>query len=762
MILNNIFRNINSKENQQIGFVLHFLMLVSAFLCSTAAVFDGYLPFGIAFISGVPKKYIPAAAFGSAIGYLLFITKGGFAYIAALFAVAAVKFILGNTRLAKAPLFSGLLAFSVLLVVGIIMGVSYEQSLAFNIGQALLAFGAAYFICIAFKIVPSLSYGLDIAQSVAVLVFSGIILLSLYRFSFLGINLGRTGAVLFILCAARFGRSAYGAVAGSVIGFMLSLFDTQLYSISACFSFCGLISGLFSRLGNLGMVGAYLTATLTSALIYNEQVGIWSLFFEALIGGGIFLMLPKTFGNFLRGLLSPKPKLTPPDTIKGSLVMRLEFAASALRDIFTTVEQVAGHLKKINAPDFEKTLNEIEEDVCVGCSLRKHCWETAKEITAEDTLRIWGRVRSNIPKEDMPLKMNCLRNERFEESVSRRCNEFDSRKKADNRVSEIRGVISDQFSAISNMLYDICQEFRFEIQSDPKAAEDIILTLKHLGFHTVSCVTAVDKQGRLSADIHIKGTSDHKINKMEIVKALSLACEKEFDTPSVSLGDDEALISISERPDFCVEVGFSQIPEEKGKLCGDSFKYFCDGKGRFIMILSDGMGTGGRAAVDSAMVSGLMAKMLSSGFGYDCSLKIINSSMLFKSTDESLATVDIAAIDLFSGSCVLKKAGAAPTVIRRGNKIGKAESSALPPGILRDVVFDSATVQLGENDIVVMMSDGAVTDGCEWIKTLVSEFKMGTAQQLADKIAFAAKRRRNDGHSDDITVLTAIIKKQPK
>ena len=48
------------------------------------------------------------------------------------------------------------------------------------------------------------------------------------------------------------------------------------------------------------------------------------------------------------------------------------------------------------------------------------------------------------------------------------------------------------------------------------------------------------------------------------------------------------------------------------------YKYFYDGKGHFIMILSDGMGTGGRAAVDGAMASGLMARLLKAGFGYDC------------------------------------------------------------------------------------------------------------------------------------------------
>ena len=71
------------------------------------------------------------------------------------------------------------------------------------------------------------------------------------------------------------------------------------------------------------------------------------------------------------------------------------------------------------------------------------------------------------------------------------------------------------------------------------------------------------------------------------------------------------------------------------------------------VILSDGMGTGGRAAVDGAMASGLMSRLIKAGFGYDCSLRILNSSMLFKSTDESLATVDIASIDLFTGQVEL-------------------------------------------------------------------------------------------------------------
>ena len=159
------------------------------------------------------------------------------------------------------------------------------------------------------------------------------------------------------------------------------------------------------------------------------------------------------------------------------------------------------------------------------------------------------------------------------------------------------------------------------------------------------------------------------------------------------------------------------------------------------------------------MASGLMCRLIKAGFGYDCSLRILNSSMLFKSTDESLATVDIASIDLFTGRVELYKAGAAPTLVRRSGRTGKAESTSLPAGILREVSFDKAVVRCKENDIVVLMSDGAVSEGTEWIKDEIEGFEGGTAEQLSERICEGAKRRRTDGHEDDITVMTAVIKR---
>ena len=132
---------------------------------------------------------------------------------------------------------------------------------------------------------------------------------------------------------------------------------------------------------------------------------------------------------------------------------------------------------------------------------------------------------------------------------------------------------------------------------------------------------------------------------------------------------------------------------------------------------------------------------------------------LFKSTDESTATLDVVAIDLFTGKTELLKAGAAPTLIRRNGKSSKAQSNSLPAGILRDIGFDKAVITIRRGDIIVMMSDGAVSEGTDWISAEIEAWREGSAQNLANRISECAKRRRTDKHQDDITVMAAIIER---
>ena len=161
----------------------------------------------------------------------------------------------------------------------------------------------------------------------------------------------------------------------------------------------------------------------------------------------------------------------------------------------------------------------------------------------------------------------------------------------------------------------------------------------------------------------------------------------------------------------------------------------------------------------NAIIQNDVERLLKAGFGFDCTLRLVNSAMLFKSTEETLSTLDISCVDLHSGQTQLLKAGAAPTLVRRSGRTGRAECRSLPAGILHDVGFDKATVTLKDGDILIMMSDGACSDGSDWICAELEAWRDGGAKQLSEHLATAARRRRHDGHDDDITVFAAIIEK---
>jgi stage II sporulation protein E len=355
------------------------------------------------------------------------------------------------------------------------------------------------------------------------------------------------------------------------------------------------------------------------------------------------------------------------------------------------------------------------------------------------------------------FKGRCLRTERIANATYKYYSEYISAINAEKRVEEVRSVVSDQFSGISQMLLSLANDFDTDERFDAAAASRISAALKNINIIVKECGVRLDKNDRMTVEIRLKTKSDTVLNRAMIMHALCAACDRDFDPPCITVAQGDTWLVASEHALFSADVGVKQICSENSAICGDAYEYFFDGKGKLIMILSDGMGTGGRAAVDGAMATGLMSRLLKAGFDYNASLKILNSSMLFKSTDESTATLDVVAIDLFTGKTELLKAGAAPTLIRRSGKTSKAQSNSLPAGILRDIGFDKAVITLRRGDIVVMVSDGAVSEDSGWICEELEKWGNGTAQNLSEHIAHLAANRRSDGHTDDITVIAAII-----
>ena len=243
-----------------------------------------------------------------------------------------------------------------------------------------------------------------------------------------------------------------------------------------------------------------------------------------------------------------------------------------------------------------------------------------------------------------------------------------------------------------------------------------------------------------------------QIKRSDLVKAVSNACGRKMDSPCISYAPERCRIQFNEKPVFDLQIGTCQHSSGNGTLCGDSFNYFTDGMGRMISVISDGMGTGGRAAVDGNMAVGILTKLVKAGLSLDCSLNIVNSALIVKSDEESLATLDVSVFDMYTGNIEFLKAGAPMTFIKRGDNVIKVETPSLPAGILRSVSFAKKQFSANVQDCFVMVSDGVVSGGDGWLEAKLKVMEDFDVKELAEKLVNDALSRCTK-RDDDMTVI---------
>lgn len=752
-------------SNEQImALAYHLSVAVLSFVFSNAKVLGNLSPFGLALLAGCPNIFTASAATGAFLGYFFSAMKGGaFRYIAALFAILSVKVLLSSQkRIINNPLFLSLLAATASLTTCFFTGSNALSVFTYGFAETLLAAGGAFFIFNTAKILNDEHIIISPEELASVIIVINIFLIGLNNITPKEFSLSHILGVFLILTAARFGGTLAGSLSGITVAFSFLLTGNSS-AVTVSFALCGMLAGVFASFGKYAQIIVVVLSTFTAALASDIDLKTVTLLIETTLGSALFLAIPRNLRIYLGKIFSVGPKISAPVGIKKSIAMRLDLAATALGDVSDTVEQVSRELSRINSPDFSSVLTKIENDTCKGCNCRSICWEKNRSSTVSAIFDMTKAVKNgeNLPADfcDENFKSGCHRINKMGNSVLRHFSEYAAKISAENRLDEVRSVVTDQFDGISKMFLDLKEDFERDGKFDNSMALTASSALKNLNIRASECSCRIDKYGRMTLEFKIRKNPEQRFNKMQIMKLLSLVCERNFNPPVFSEAGNDIYISVGERASYKIDLGVHQLNANSANLCGDAYNAFFDGRGHFIIILSDGMGTGGRAAVDGAMASGIMMRLIKAGFGYDCSLRILNSSMLFKSTDESLATLDIVSIDLYTGVAELYKAGAAPTFLRRSGKAGKAESNSLPAGILKDIGFDYADIKMKYGDIVLMMSDGATDSGTDWIKRELEKAEDITATNLAERICELARNRREDKHADDITVIAAIIEK---
>lgn len=741
----------------------------AALLCSRGLVFGHYAPFGVAAVAAFPYAGLWSAVLGSAAGYLLPSSVNvPVHYLAAVLAAAAIRWTLNDMmKLKMHAIFAPMVAFLPMLATAmaiIFVNGSGSEAVAMYIAEAFLAGGVAYFFTRTSEVIIAGRSADEMnAQEITCAALSvGVLLLPLSNLAIGPVSLGRVLAVIAVLFAAYYGGVSGGSVTGIAAGIVFSLSTSGLNYLSGAYALGGLMAGVFSPVGRLASVVAFIISNAVASLQVGNQEKVIGGLYEVMVATVLYMLIPQKAGAPMIGLFSYPDDTSRMDGLRRSVIMKLDYAAKALGSVSDSVEEVSKKLYSTCAPDINGVYKRTIDDVCSNCGLKVYCWERNYNDSMNSFNDLTEKLRSKgeVDRNDFNAQFasHCSRLAAIADSVNSHYREFSIKDAAESRAQQVRSMVADQFATTSNLLEDMAAELELYEQFDFNAAQKVGEVLRGAGILPIDISCRVDRFDRMSIEIIAAQAESVRMNKAELTDEISRVCGRVFQHPCVSVVKGKCRLQMAERPFFRVQTGCAQHTCANKQVCGDSWDCFPDGNGRQILLISDGMGTGGRAAVDGAMATGILSRLIKAGIGFDAALKIVNSALMVKSGDESLATIDLAALDLFNGNLEFMKAGAPISILRKSGRAVVIDAPSLPIGILNDINFTKSSDSLGDGDLLVLLSDGALAAGDDWICDTVEKWKGQVPQELAEEIVTQAIARRADGHDDDITVLVMKVK----
>ena len=732
-------------------------------LCGSINELETFSPFGVSFVTAVPGKYTVSAGLGAAAGYIL--TQDSLSalrYIAAIICtVILIRLTNELEKIKKFRLMPSCTAFTALFLTSMAVLFASEvsvRSFLIFLCEAVLGFGLSFAFSAAFDAVSAYRRrdGFTARDIMLVGVFLSVLLLSLSDITLFSVSPARTAGVLALMTACYIYNEAGGAGFGAALGLAMSL-NGAVGASGVAYAVTGLVCGMFSYFNRLAVAIAGLVAFSTAFLLENGSGEKIYLLIEVTAACVAFLCIPeKAFRRLKRHCRESREPINV-NSRRTALLERLKTVSAAVGEVSGAVGAASEILKKSEPETELDVYSRVRAGVCGGCRLNSFCWNKnfadCKRAfdSMSETLKNNGVVNPNT----LPpfLKGCCVRADGIADSFNKIYIGYVSSKAANEKIEKMRGVSSRQFDGMCDMLSEISEEFTGEIafaDGISEKVEDLLISSFGINPETLVCETT--ENGKLKIEFMCRKTNG-KINEYELRKALEGACSVRMDRPSVTDFGDGVRVCFCERTPFRVEIAASRSAAGKDKYCGDSYESFYDGKGSFNIVLSDGMGTGMRAAVDSSLASSTAAKLIRSGFSHPATFKLVNSALMLKSSEESLATLDILSIDLYSGNAKLCKAGAAATLVKKRETVTAVNRASMPLGILEQADFVSTEFKLRRGDTAVMASDGAFEYSLNTAKSILSGASDASVEELAEKITEAARAERNKKPLDDVTVI---------
>ncbi len=753
---------INKKE-----VFLVFLNFIFGVAFSFSGFSTAFSPFGVAFASSGGKRFITISALGASLGYILSGDSiSSLRYIASILALVVIFGALKPFKDLRDSLATPLIStFICLFVTGLAVALAGN----FNFISLLICFSESLFgACATFLFTESRTvlnlkgsiFSLTSKEAISLIISFSLLLLSLKNVSFFNVYPAHIIATVIILICGRYSKEAGGTIVGVCTGITMCL-GTQNVFLLAFYSLGGLVSGVVSTFGKIASFLAFSLSGVLVSIIAYERPSNLGVLIETVIAGLIFILLPKKINNKLEDVLSPKVSSPIIDNVKTNILRKLKNASEISNEICDSLNLVSDALSKTEKTDINNICQKTKERVCGSCGLYDACWKESLNDTQDcfNTLISMKKEGVYLEYKTIPQQFasKCIRSEMVSSSLNKLFSEYIIKERLESRINEIQLLASEQFVNVAALLDSLCENLTDEVRFDMDIAAKSRTAAVALGFEPIESCCVVNSLEKIIVELKTKKIKNNQGIKA-LLRQLEIISNKKLEYPEIINTESVTTLIFKEKSDFSVISSGVQYCAEGQKYSGDTFSTFKDNNGIFYCVICDGMGTGTKAAIGSNLAVSLLEKLIKAGFGVEAAINTVNTSLISKSGEECSVTLDLAAVDLFTGYVEFYKCGAQDCIVRKNKRIHYINSPSLPLGIIKDADISQGNGSLSEGDVIIMSTDGVREEDFYIIEREVKRFNNENVRAFTEGLGEKIREIQAEGN-DDLTIVTLLLQK---
>lgn len=615
--------------------------------------------------------------------------------------------------------------------------------------------------------------------------------------SIFGFSIRNILSILIVLIMGWQNGMVVGATSGITIGVVLGIIGSHDPIQLAAYALSGMLAGLFNRLGKIGVVVGFVLGSGILAYVANGNTSNVILVQEILIASIGLLAVPNRIRINIEDLYG-KTKFLPVTTANRlepsqDAVQKLNSVSEALSEVAQTYKEAAATVveektkqedknKEAFLDEFQNHLPELENNILFdelqeNTSLLEDFYDTLanKEyIVEKDIITILEKHNQYLVGAEEE-KIDASMQEELRQVV-KACNSAYRTSQInfvwEKKMDEKKKTMGTQIEGISKTISSIAETISETKTADPKEQE-LLELLRQKEIPAGEVHIKKEKNGKNIITIYLDACQKEKIEECHAEKIQKLLTKQLGQTMLLQKEDcpirskrKVCTLIFSSEDNYKMQLGMAKTTKAGSSISGDSDLEIKLQDGKYLLAISDGMGSGPEARKSSQIAIKMLKRLLSSGFDKETSVELINSSLCLNAKDDMYATLDTAILDLYQGNVEFIKNGACPTYLKHHKQVDIMKELSLPAGILGEIELNVYDRDLEDGDILIMCSDGIIEANREyenkelWVKYLLEEIETDNVQKIADILLQEAIDHNFGMAKDDMTVLVAKIVKK--